>query len=429
MAGTVKHKRLESPTARSRLKRGRQPHWQALVEGKVHLGWQCWKGDEQGRWLLRSYVGNRRYRVEGLGHADDGTAEADGVRVLSFAQAYAKAAAMVALPQSKKQHLTVRDVWNDYIEAKRNEGKPIADAISAGNTHILPHLGDLVVAKLDVKRLLAWRNAVAHSRPQLRSLKGQPKYRAAPSTDEEKRARRVSANRVLAYLRAALNRAYKVGDVTDRSAWDMKLEPFKKVDASRERYLTVEEAQRLINVCTPDFRPLVQAALETGCRYGELVHLRVHDFNPDSGTVHVQKSKSGKPRHVTLTSQGTDFFRRQCLGRGGNEYIFVHRDGTPWGKSDQGEPMRTACTIAKITPRISFHILRHTWASLAVMNAMPLMVVAKNLGHRDTRMVEQHYGHLAEDYITKAIREHAPVFAATGTDANVLPLQRTRGVS
>jgi hypothetical protein len=38
MAGAVKHVKLESRTARGRLKRGRQPHWQALVPGKVHLG-------------------------------------------------------------------------------------------------------------------------------------------------------------------------------------------------------------------------------------------------------------------------------------------------------------------------------------------------------------------------------------------------------
>ena len=35
------------------------------------------------------------------------------------------------------------------------------------------------------------------------------------------------------------------------------------------------------------------------------------------------------------------------------------------------------------------------WASHAVMNGVPLIVVAKNLGHSDTRMVERHYGHLA----------------------------------
>jgi hypothetical protein len=47
------------------------PHWQALEEGRTHLGYQVWKGAEQGRWLLRRYVGKRRYRVETPGLADD----------------------------------------------------------------------------------------------------------------------------------------------------------------------------------------------------------------------------------------------------------------------------------------------------------------------------------------------------------------------
>ena len=44
------------------------------------------------------------------------------------------------------------------------------------------------------------------------------------------------------------------------------------------------------------------------------------------------------------------------------------------------------------------------------MAEMPLMVVAKNLGHRDTRMVEMHYGHLAPSYVAEAVRKHAPKF-------------------
>ena len=72
--------------------------------------------------------------------------------------------------------------------------------------------------------------------------------------------------------------------------------------------------------------------------------------------------------------------------------------------------MLEAVKRAKIKPTISFHGLRHTWASLAVMNGVPLMIVARNLGHADTRMVEKHYGHLAPDYIKEAIRKGAPVF-------------------
>jgi integrase len=426
MAGTVKHKRLESPTARSRLKPGRQPHWQALVEGKVHLGYQRHRGDEQGRWLIRRYVGNRRYQLEAIGRADDATTEADGVRVLSYVQAYDKAAAMVSLPAGKKEQLTVADVWGNYLEAKRDKGQLLDSAVSAGRVYILPPLGDLIVDRLDIKQLRKWHATVAHTPARLRSVKGKLVHKPEPSTDEEKRARKVSANRVLTYLKAALNHAYKEGDVKNRDAWDIKLEPFAKVDAPRERYLNVDEARRLINACTPDFRPLVQAALESGCRYGELTRMRVHDFHADSGTLHVHVSKSGKSRDVVLSAAGADFFRRHCLGRAGHDWMFVHRDGTPWGKSDQCEPMHNAVERARISPPISFHGLRHTWASLAVMNHMPLMVVAKNLGHRDTRMVEHHYGHLAKSFVADAIRAHAPVYGVVH-ELTAVPLPTRRG--
>src|SRR5262245_38528941 len=130
MAGTVKHARLESPSARARLKRGRQPHWQALVEGKVHLGWQCWKGAPAGRWLLRRYIGDYKYRVEALGIADD-AALADGVRVLAHAQAEAKARTMVAAPQGSKQaRLTLAAAMASYIKYKQAAGQPVRDIVS-----------------------------------------------------------------------------------------------------------------------------------------------------------------------------------------------------------------------------------------------------------------------------------------------------------
>ena len=75
------------------------------------------------------------------------------------------------------------------------------------------------------------------------------------------------------------------------------------------RYLTVAEAERLINTCEPDFRALVRSGLETGCRYGELTRLEVCDFNPDASTLAIRQSKSGKPRHVVLTEEGAAFFR------------------------------------------------------------------------------------------------------------------------
>jgi len=44
------------------------------------------------------------------------------------------------------------------------------------------------------------------------------------------------------------------------------------------------------------------------------------------------------------------------------------------------------------------------------MNGVPMVVVAQNLGHADTRMVERHYGHLTRSFVRDAIRAGAPTF-------------------
>ena len=128
----------------------------------------------------------------------------------------------------------------------------------------------------------------------------------------------------------------------------------------------------------------------------------------DSGTVLVRTSKAGKVRHIELTAEGLEFFNETTAGRAGSELLF-HRNNTAWGKSHQQRPLTEACRAARITLAASFHTLRHTYASLMVMDSVPLMVVARNLGHADTRMVEKHYGHLATSYVREAIRAASPL--------------------
>jgi integrase len=225
----------------------------------------------------------------------------------------------------------------------------------------------------------------------------------------------VSANRVLAQLRAALNFAFSECKVPSAAAWK-RVKPFHGVASARVRYLTAAECERLLNACDGDFRSLVRAALETGCRYQELARLKVEDFNPDSGTLLIRQSKSGKPRHVVLTDDGRSFFEQLTAGRLGSELLMRR----VWRQSETQRPMSRACARAKIDPPISFHGLRHTWASLSVMGGVPLMVVGKNLGHADTRMVEKHYGHLAPSYVADAIRQHAPRFGKVSSNVKVI---------
>jgi integrase len=148
---------------------------------------------------------------------------------------------------------------------------------------------------------------------------------------------------------------------------------------------------------------------------------KIADFDVKAGTVSVDDSKGGRPRHIILTDEGAAFFRSICVGRASDEPIFKRADGTAWIRSAQQIPIKEASRRAKISPPINFHGLRHTWASNAVMGGVPLMVVAKNLGHADTKMVEAHYGHLSPSYVADAIRAGAPRFGSK-TDEKLLSL-------
>ena len=55
-------------------------------------------------------------------------------------------------------------------------------------------------------------------------------------------------------------------------------------------------------------------------------------------------------------------------------------------------------------PPVNFHGLRHTYASRLATKAVPFAVIAVQLGHADTRMVEKHDGHLSPSYVAETVR-------------------------
>jgi integrase len=133
-------------------------------------------------------------------------------------------------------------------------------------------------------------------------------------------------------------------------------ETVQDVDKARVRYLTVDEAERLVNACDSNFRPVVQGALQTGAPYGQLAQLAVSDFNLDVGTVRVRTRKGDgneKEYHITLTDEGSEFFRVMCAGRQGDELIFLNT-GRDRRKSEQTRPMAEAIGRAKIKPPIGW---------------------------------------------------------------------------
>ena len=411
MAKTVRERKLDSPAARAKLKHSGKPYWRAIDTG-VHLGYR--KGLNGGKWVLRRYLGKETYRVETIGAADDHSA-ADGSDVLDFFQAQRKArdaAAQAKGPESPRGPFTVSAALDAYFERLNHEGsKSLIDARGRARRHILPALGDVLVADLTRDTISRWLTGMAGKAQDGHDGDGVRQHRA-------------SANRVLTILRAALNQAFRDGKVASDVPW-RTVQPFREVDSPRLRYFTKDEVTRLINAAQGNFRDLVLAALHTGCRYGELTRLRAGDFNPDSGTVFVGQSKSGKARHVVLTDEGQRFFESLTAGRAGAALMLSHADGAGWGASHQIRWMALACEAARIEPAAGFHILRHTAASHLVMSGVPLNVVAHNLGHADTRMTERHYSHLAPSYIAETIRKFAPTFG-TAEDTNIVPIGGAR---
>jgi integrase len=411
MARTIRDTSLETRTARGRLKARGKPYYRSLEPG-LHLGYRKALSGA-GKWIARHYIGDQAYELETIATADD-YSDADGIAILNYHQAQAKARErMVARAHhaaGKHGPLTVRDAMEAYFEFLDAHRKTGAEARTRANAFILPHLGDIEVQTLTTAQVRKWHTDLAKTAARARTKPGsKQQYRQRDDSTDGIRRRRVTANNLLRILKTALNLAWREGRTPSDAAW-RRVSPFKGVTVARARFLSIPECQRLINASSPDFRLLVQAALTTGARVSELAALRVADFNGDAGTVHIQTSKTGKARHIVLSDEGRALFESLTAGRPGHELMLRKANGQPWRASGQQDPMREACRIAKITPPISFHGLRHTWASQAVMAGMPLMVAARNLGHANTKMVEAHYGHLATDFITQTVRATAPKF-------------------
>ena len=419
MARTVRDARLDTREARSRLKPRHEPYWRTIEQG-LHLGYR--KGKRGGVWRVRLFT-PAGYRKRALGTADD-VLNADGLNVLSFRQAQDAArawfeeqgriAAGIIAPAAP---YTVREAAEDYLAAYDDRPKagaaadPVGAKAQTKNTldvYVIPLLGENAVADLTAKQITDWHRRIARSPARLRSRRSAPARHASEElTAEAQRKRRVTANHVLTILKAALNHAWREGKVPSDTAW-RKVKPFHNVDAPRIRYLTEIECVRLVNSCEIEFRPIVLAAILSGARYGELAAMKVADFNLDTNMLAARAGKGGKERHITLTSEGARFFADATAGRAPDAKIFKRGDSAGWGKNHQQRPLAEGCRKAKISPAISFHILRHTHGSILAMKGVPMAVISRQLGHASVRTTEKYYAHLAPNYVAETIRATFP---------------------
>jgi integrase/recombinase XerD len=222
-----------------------------------------------------------------------------------------------------------------------------------------------------------------------------------PSAEMVRRSKR-RFNAIITILRMAFRHAWDSGRISS----DRPLRCLHRIavpPAARTLFLNRDECRRLIGNCTPALARLVLAALYTGCRVGELANLRVGDVGREVYGLHVATFKLAPARFVFLPDEAMAFFLSCCEGKEKDDRILLSDKGKVWARQ-YPNLFRRAVRQSGLPAEFAFHGLRHTYASDLVRNGVALSLVARQLGHADTRSVAATYGHLAEQYREEQIR-------------------------
>jgi integrase len=174
-------------------------------------------------------------------------------------------------------------------------------------------------------------------------------------------------------------------------------------------FLTFEEAARLTAATDGDWSCMIITALKTGLRQGELLALRWEDVDLVAGVLRVRRSvtrgvvtvpKSGKGREVPLGDEVLVALKAERHLRG--PLVFCTAEGRMFRKNECKHPIWRACKRAGLR-QISWHVLRHTFASHLVMRGAAMKVVQELLGHATIEMTNR-YSHLSPDVPRHAVK-------------------------
>lgn len=401
--------RTATAQARSKLPPRREPYWVELVPGTA-IGYA--KGARDVSWFVRQRVAGA-YVKQRIGTPDD-HAKADGEVVLSYAQAVRRAtdvqlADRKPQPRHYADGLTLNQVFDTYIEQRRTMAGGRSGRVMAASTaqmsqlawgrHVRDGIGTKLVTALDAKALRKWHAGMAGVAPTIRG-KVMP---FDPADPEQARSRRSTANRVLTIVKAALSWARKNDELPgDMPDWWRNVSPFGLGEDPIPRMLDTDEVTRLLNAAPDDLRTLLNGALMTGSRLGELRAMKVGDYDPDHGVVTVRQSKTYRTLRQDLTPEGVRLFDSLTAGRPKGELMFRRADGTAWNAKDTIRPMRAAVEAAGLED-VSFKTTRATYGKLLLIATKDIELVAKALGHSDSRITRKHYAALLPSEVKAGI--------------------------
>nr|WP_255745667.1 tyrosine-type recombinase/integrase [Lysobacter sp. CFH 32150] len=425
---------LGTPSARAKLKPRGEPYWRQVIAG-TFLGYR--KGKRASAWVVRQRT-TGGYAEQRLGTPDD-TLRPDGEIVLTYSQAIARAQAVqVDARQPEPRHygdgLTLNGVL-DYYFAQHLAGKG-SEAMAKASIarHVAHGIGEKLITALDAGALRAWHKALASKLPARRKPNPLAKRKGKSDADPTRaydmadpsniRARRNTANRVLSIVKAAFNFAWENDRLPANlpSYW-MKVAPFAIGEDPLPRMLERDEIVRLLNAAAPDLRDLLSGALMTGARYGDLRRLRARDYLADDALVRIAQSKTGKTLMQPLTPEGIALFDRLTAGQMAAALVFARADGRAWERGDVRRPMLAAATAAQLVD-VTFKTTRATYGKLLLQATRDIEMVAKALGHSDSRITRKHYAQYLPSELQRAVAQLPAL--GLGTDNKISRMGKKR---
>ena len=195
---------------------------------------------------------------------------------------------------------------------------------------------------------------------------------------------RLSNNSVVSYygtLRTAINRAYKEGIITVNPTKEFDFASKVRQEPSRREYLTIDELKTLIN--TECRHEIVKRAFLFSClcglRVSDIRKLKWCDLQRSGGRVRIEitMQKTKEPLYMPISDEALKWLPERSEA-GDSDFIFpLTHEGTV------NDTLQHWAKVAGITKHISFHVARHTHATMMLTLGADLYTVSKLLGHKN----------------------------------------------
>ena len=376
MPRTVQDQKIQTRTQRLRLAARGNPYYRHLTD-RVAIGYRRLK-DRAGVWVVRERLADGTYKARALPGVADDILGANGGGILSFDQAVAAA---TTSDGAAIQDLPVADAMDQWADDKCkaiDSPKRIRDYTSSA-ARIGKAFSTVTVRTITAHQIKAWRDS----------------YLDDTEGEDARRKRRATANRNLATLKAALNKATREHKILmDHKPWDA-VEKFPKADAFGKRLivLTEEEQAQLIAAAPATLGVFIELVFETGCRPGELQGATVGDVSRDKKAIQVD-GKTGS-RKVVLSPRAREIIGQLIDGANDKTRPLLVVDGKRWEDQPRIRAFRAAAKDAGLDPSTTLYAGRHTYITRKLTQGVPPTALAQQCG-TSVAMIEQSYAHFLQ---------------------------------